>query len=567
MKLGNLLFVLILLATSGRGQSLMSQRVLVVYNSAEPDSRQVASYYAGKRSIPAQNVCRIGFSSANLIEQDEYDAKVKPALRKCLQAAGREKILYIVFSYKTPWLLEIHSQIYALDQFVADIWDQYLPERPAQLQETQPYFGVAQSEGDLYQPYVTLSDYRSQSNAREIYSVWRLDAASKALAEGLVDHALEAEAHGLSGNACFDMRVPPPPALADFGYGAGDWDVYRAAEFARRAGFHVILDGHDQEFGTAPAPLRCDHAALYAGWYSLNHYNDAFSWNPGAIGIHLDSASAMDPRSGPNWSANALLHGITVTSGAVTEPYLDNLPHPDQVLWYLLHGANVGDAFLRSERLLKWRILNIGDPLYHPFANSAERAQQLEPNIIFALTPQIELAGSTSGGIVAVNQPVSGDALTFQVRSEQPALVSAPATVTIPVHDNGVRFALITHEISAEPATVRIHLDSKDLHISNTLILFSLFESLSISPGKLKANARATGLVTLRKPAPAGGVIIRLKSANPAVASVPAQIPIAEGQNRATFVVDVHTVGGDTPVLISASYGAMVRSQTITVTP
>ena len=31
-------------------------------------------------------------------------------------------------------------------------------------------------------------------------------------------------------------------------------------------------------------------------WYSYNNYPDAFTWNTGAIGFHLDSSSAADPR-------------------------------------------------------------------------------------------------------------------------------------------------------------------------------------------------------------------------------------------------------------------------------
>jgi hypothetical protein len=60
------------------------------------------------------------------------------------------------------------------------------------------------------------------------------------------------------------------------------------------------------------------------------------------------------------------VHGITVNTGAIAEPYLEYLPHPDQVLWDWFHGANGGDALLRSA--LKWTILNIGDPLYRPFS-------------------------------------------------------------------------------------------------------------------------------------------------------------------------------------------------------
>ncbi len=75
-----------------------------------------------------------------------------------------------------------------------------------------------------------------------------------------------------------------------------------------------------------------------------------------------------DARGGQNWSYNALARGITVTSGAMSEPYLAGLPRPDGVFHDLLAGSNVGDAFLRNTRFLKWMIINIGDPLYTPFA-------------------------------------------------------------------------------------------------------------------------------------------------------------------------------------------------------
>jgi uncharacterized protein (TIGR03790 family) len=229
------------------------------------------------------------------------------------------------------------------------------------------YFAEAQSQKNIYAPFISLAAYRDQPRAVSVYSVWRLDAANADLAKRLVYYAMFAETNGLSGRGCFDRQYPSLDTVADSGSGSGDWDIHQSAAFARRAGFPVTEDAQPAEFGTAPAPLRCDGAALYAGWYSLNHYNDAFTWVPGAIGIHLDSASAADPRGGTNWSANAVLKGITITSGAVAEPFLEGLAHPDQVFLDLFQGANAGDAMLRSTRWLKWMILNIGDPLYRPF--------------------------------------------------------------------------------------------------------------------------------------------------------------------------------------------------------
>jgi len=101
--------------------------------------------------------------------------------------------------------------------------------------------------------------------------------ASASLAMGLVDKAIQAQREGLAGQACIDRRFGGMNAIEDIGYGAGDWDLHQAAEMLQRAGVPVMEDAGGEEFGTAPAPLRCDGAIFYAGWYSLNHYNDAFS--------------------------------------------------------------------------------------------------------------------------------------------------------------------------------------------------------------------------------------------------------------------------------------------------
>ncbi|HWU36786.1 MAG TPA: TIGR03790 family protein, partial [Candidatus Acidoferrum sp.] len=346
-----------------QGQTPLEERVLVVYNSRGADSLAVARYYMTQRHIPEINRCRITVDAIDYIKQSEYDSHVRAPVRKCLEAVGKQKILYIVFSYQTPYVVTVSDRGFALDSFVADIWDEYSDTRPGNEVGSHPYFGEAQSQGGVYMPFAPLAVYRDRPGARNIYSVWRLDAADAALAKGLVDKALFAEAHGLSGKGCFDLQFGPVEGLPDYGSASGDWDIHQAAEMARRAGFEVIEDATPAEFGTSPAPARCDGAALYAGWYSLGHYNDAFTWNPGAIGFHLDSASATNPRGGGNWSATAVQKGITVTSGAAAEPYLEGLPHPDQVFLYLFQGANVGDAFLRGTRWLKWMILNLGDPL------------------------------------------------------------------------------------------------------------------------------------------------------------------------------------------------------------
>jgi uncharacterized protein (TIGR03790 family) len=536
-----------------------------VYNAQVRESNQVAEYYLEKRSIPESHLCKIDTSSPDQIKKDEFDESVKQPIRKCLNRLGKDTILYIVLSYQTPFLLDMGSQTNALDQFIADIWDEYLPERTAGLTDIQPYFGAAQSEGDYYQPFVSLADYRHQPNARTIYSVWRLDAPNAALAKGLVDKALYAETKGLTGIGCFDRNRGDLAGVSDFGYGAGDWDIHRAADFTRQAGFTVIEDAHGEEFGTPPAPLRCDHAALYAGWYALNHYNDAFSWNPGAIGIHLDSASALNPKYGPNWAANAIVHGITVTAGATTEPYLENLPRPDQAFLYLFHGANVGDALLRSERLLKWNIINIGDPLYRPFLNSPTLSAQVKPPIIFALASPLMLGDSSSGAVVAVSTPVSRD-LTFSIGTDNHDLVTVQANATLQAGFDAFKFPINTHHVSTDALAVRLRVKSNGYEASNTLVLFSLFASLTVGPAKVKGGSPATLTLVLRRPA-LSNTAITLKSANPAVVELPAELTIPQGQDKVVSQIATRPVTAETSVEISAAYEGLVRSAKLIVIP
>lgn len=462
-----------LMATAAFAQTpapSLSDRVLVVYNSNTDDSEKIAKYYMARRAIPAANLCKVSTDSDS-IDEKEFTGHLKQPVEKCLERAGKDKILYIVMSYGTPFALRL-DKTYALDSFLADIWDEFLPFRGAGQNEVQPYFGRAQSEGGLYEPPLSLAAYRDKQGAKHIYSVWRLDAATPALAKGLIDKAIYAEAKGLQGQACIDRRYGDIHSVADFSYGAGDWDLFQAADMARAAGFPVLEDTHEQEFGTAPAPLRCDGAAVYAGWYSLNHYNDAFTWNPGAIGIHLDSESAGNPRSGPNWVANAVQHGITISAGAVDEPYLDNLPHPDQAFLYLFSGANAGDALLRSTRMLKWMILNVGDPLYTPFPHGVHLSAPPAPRLVLALLPQATASGSTGSAAVAFSAGAASSDAMVTLQTDRADLVDLPKTVTIPRGSGFVRFTFKTKSVQNKPVTVRISASANGLTRTNTLVLY-----------------------------------------------------------------------------------------------
>jgi uncharacterized protein (TIGR03790 family) len=422
----------------------LSPRVLVVYTANDPDSWQVASYYATARAIPSTNLCPLTLPNpqSSWIEYSDYLDKVKGPVRDCLSLTGAANILYILFAWVMPSrVLAPDGSIYALDSLIGDVWDQYRPDDfNSDPGDPHPYYADAQNQGNVYQPYKPLAVYRDESAALTVYSVWRLDGDTPDMARGLVDKAILASTQGISGQACIDRRYGPVENLADASYGQGDWDLRRAAQFLLQAGYSVLEDDNPEEFGTPPAPLTCPDALFYSGWYSYGNYNDVFTWNVGAIGFHLDSYSIA-------WSAGAIERGITVTAGAVSEPFLEGVPRAGGLFRNLLEGANVGDAFLRNTRWLKWMVLNLGDPLYRPFPNGAPGFNPPPPANSFGLSAREVAGGTAITGTISLALPAPDGGATFSLVTDSPNIIGVPDTVTVPAGSTNIGFPISTSPV------------------------------------------------------------------------------------------------------------------------
>jgi uncharacterized protein (TIGR03790 family) len=545
----------------------LNQRVLVVYNSSQSASLAVANHYVAQRSIPSANLCAINPPSTTTLTWSQYVATIKTPIRNCLNTVGPTNILYIVFTYLTPYIVTGSTSplYFAIDQYVADIWDQYASQDfyPAPTQ-FHPYYDDAQSQGNVYQPFVSFATYRAQPSSLLIYSVWRLDGASQALAQGLVDNAIYAETTGLAGQACIDRNRGPITNVLDSDYGEGDWDLHQAATFAGQAGFTVIEDPNSAEFGTAPAPLSCPNAALYSGWYSLNHYNSAFTWNPGAIGIHLDSASAVNPRGGTNWSANAIINGITVTTGSVAEPYLEGLVRPGGTLRDLFQGANLGDAFLRNTRWLKWMILYFGDPLYRPFPGGLSPFNPPLPQYSLALSSRYVLNGGTSTGAVTLANPAPTGGLLVNLTSSTPSLATVPASVNVPAGSTTAPFTITTASTPPVTSDTAVRITASGVG-QNALTVSPLLGGIFLSPAVIIGGAPANGLILLNGNAPSGGTSVSLTSSSTLTA--PATVTVPAGQSQAGFTITSSFVTSSVTATITATSLGTTSKANLTLAP
>ncbi len=356
----------------------LSGRTVVLYNPSIAGSEDVARYYAAFRGIDDAGLCAVAAPDATTLAAAEADAYLD-AVQACLDARGPDQH-YLVPVYGVPYKVadRIHD-LYYTENLVAVSLDALLVYGAEAKALTAPTDNQLYRRGDSvegdYNPYKAFAELRTNLRT-SYYLVSRIDGADAQAAMDLVDRAEAAELLAASGMLAGTVYVDgnlgdAAPATQVYGsYEWGEWNIRGTRQvFEDLGAYEVVWDGNAEEYGTAPAPLTCPDALYYAGWYSFNHYNDAFTWAPGAIGGHLDSCSACSLRE-TSWSAEALKRGITATFGAVNEPYVTGMPEYDQLFLYLTQGATYGEAAYESTMVGAWMMVFVGDPLYRPYPSS-----------------------------------------------------------------------------------------------------------------------------------------------------------------------------------------------------
>lgn len=211
--------------------------------------------------------------------------------------------------------------------------------------------------------------------------VSRIDAPTVTHARRMIDQAMETESRGLSGKVYVDargMKKGPP-----FSYGYYDADLQDfSRQFQTGSKYPVTLENTEERLSQ---PGQAPDVALYVGWYRLRHYEDAFTFNPGAIGYHIASGEAVSVHNPKElgWCKNALERGITVTLGSVGKPYLDAFPLPTEFFGLLYSGKySLVEAYYLSVRYLSWKMVLFGDPLYRPWFKPDSDRQQVAQTLL-----------------------------------------------------------------------------------------------------------------------------------------------------------------------------------------
>ncbi len=146
-----------------------------------------------------------------------------------------------------------------------------------------------------------------------------------------------------------------------------------------------------------------------------------------------------------------------------------------------------------------------------------------------------------------------------------------PASVTVGQGATSATFAIAT---SAVTTTVSATVSATYNGVTRTTILSvtpappstAALATLSLNPTGVRGGTSSTGTVKLTAPAPAGGGVVKLVSSKPSIASVPTTITVAAGATSKTFTVKTVRPSRRSSVTISATYGGVTKTATLTVT-
>lgn len=360
---------------------------LVVFNKADPDSGDLARFYAEKRGIPKEQIIGLQCAVAEQISRAEYDLHIAEPLRRALSTnflwtlrepdhplgpVESNKIRFIALIRGIP--LKIGAAPgYPGDQPSGppEIASRNEAAVDSELATLGMFLRVISgaAKNPIYRGHTRIADAPFPG----LMLVCRLDGPTPAMVRQMILDSIATEEQGLRGFTYVDAR-----GIGEGAYVEGDKWLLSAANKARQLGSPVILDNGPELFPKG-YPMR--QAAIYLGWYAQDvagpFTQPNFRFNRGAIAVHIHSFSASTVRNPAGaWVGPLIAAGAAATLGNVEEPYLVFTPHLDLFHERLRAGYTFAESAYMSQNVLSWMNTFVGDPLYRPFRSVQELNEQ-----------------------------------------------------------------------------------------------------------------------------------------------------------------------------------------------
>lgn len=194
------------------------------------------------------------------------------------------------------------------------------------------------------------------------------------------------------------------------------------------------------------------------------------------------------------------------------------------------------------------------------YASAQAQVTVIAPPTLTLAPASLTLGVGRKATLTVTSSVVAGSTgLQVALSSSNPTIATLPAALTIPAGSSSATVMLDTVAIGDTTITAQA---SEFANGSTAVIVRPV--SLNLPAAALVAPGLVRSLpLSLSDPAPAGGLVVTLASSNPAVASVPASITLAEGQSNANFLLSGVTVG--TATLSAKASGYQAGGMPVTV--
>ena len=189
---------------------------------------------------------------------------------------------------------------------------------------------------------------------------------------------------------------------------------------------------------------------------------------------------------------------------------------------------------------------------------------------VAALTAGLEVVGGNYLGVtVALTTGAQGNGAVVSLTSSNPAVLSVPATLTIPTGTLSGSIASATSPVSANtPVTITAAYNNSSKTATVTVLPTpppAALSSLGLFPNVVTGGTTTLAILAVTSPAPAGGFVATLSSDNP-IASVAPTVAVPAGETN-VFLIATAMVTTSKGMALFGTAGSQTRLAPLTVNP
>lgn len=184
----------------------------------------------------------------------------------------------------------------------------------------------------------------------------------------------------------------------------------------------------------------------------------------------------------------------------------------------------------------------------------------------FTIIPSVINFGQSSTATITIAEAAPAGGVAVALRSAHPTVATVAASATIPEGATSTTVAVNSQKVNMIRAATLVATVGRISRSANVVVYPPVLSGMTISPSTVIGGQSATATVTLETTAPAGGIVVSLRSSR-SEARVPASVTIPGGATSAAFTVTTSNPAARMNAQIYATIAGRTRFVTLGIIP